>query len=89
MDAGKKITKNITSEEDRKEFEQKGLDSNFANRPWFKGPMESGNIHVTGLYTSKITDKLCITVSSPIRNKENQVVGILGIDLKFEDLAKL
>lgn len=86
---GRKVTKNITHAQHRKEFEQKGLDSDFASRQWFRAPMESGEIHVTNLYTSKITDKLCITVSAPIKNRENQIVGIIGIDMKFEDLAKL
>ena len=86
---GKKITKNITQAEDLEGYEKKGLDSSFSNRPWFKGPMQSKNIHVTGLYTSRITDKLCITVSAPIRDNKDKIVGILGIDLKFEDLAKL
>ena len=70
------------------EFQKKGLDSDFSKRPWFKGPMESSHIHITGLYTSKITEKLCITVSAPIK-KDDKIVGILGIDLKFEDIAKL
>ncbi len=86
---GKKITKNIADPEHREEFEKKGLGSDFSKREWFVEPMKSGNIHVSNLYTSRITDKLCITVSAPIRNKQNQTVGILGIDMKFEDLAKL
>jgi len=86
---GKKVTQNITQEEYRGEFEEKGIDSDFSNREWFRAPIESGDIHVTNLYTSKITGNLCITVSAPIRNKKKEVVGILGIDMKFEDLAKL
>ncbi|UCC94362.1 MAG: histone-lysine N-methyltransferase [Candidatus Omnitrophota bacterium] len=86
---GKKVTKNITHPQYRKEFETKGLDSDFTGRQWFIEPMKTGNIHVTNLYTSKITGNLCITVSAPIKNEQNQTVGILGIDLKFEDLAKL
>ena len=86
---GTKITKNITQKEDLEQFIKKGLDSNFSKRPWFTGPMASGNVFVTKLYTSKITDKLCITASAPIRDKENKIVGILGIDLKFEELVKV
>ncbi|MBF0593366.1 MAG: histone-lysine N-methyltransferase [Candidatus Omnitrophica bacterium] len=86
---GAKITKNITQKEDLEKFVTKGLDSNFSKRPWFIGPLTSGNVFVTKLYTSKITDKLCITVSAPIRDKESKIVGILGIDLKFEELVKV
>lgn len=86
---GKKITKNITQAEYKEEFERKGLDSDFSTREWFIEPMKSGQTHVTNLYTSKITGNLCITVSAPVRDKQGQIVGILGIDMKFEDLAKL
>ena len=44
---------------------------------------------VTNIRSSGITDKLIITVSSPIRDAEDTIVGILGIDIRFEDLAKL
>ena len=86
---GNKITRNITQKEDLEKFVKKGLDNNFAKRPWFAGPVADGNIFVTNLYTSKITDKLCITVSAAIRNKTDVIVGILGIDLKFEELVKV
>lgn len=86
---GNKITRNITQKEDLEKFVTKGLDSNFSKRPWFAGPMGSGNIFVTNLYTSRITDKLCITVSAPILGQEGRIVGILGIDLKFEELVKI
>jgi hypothetical protein len=51
--------------------------------------MKDGNIHVTDFYTSIITDALCITVSGLIRDKNDEIVGILGIDIRFEDLAKM
>ncbi len=86
---GKKITMNITQLEDKEEFEKKGLNSDFSNREWFIAPMKNGKIYVSKLYTSKITEKLCITVSAPIVNKKDEIVGIFGIDMKFEDLAKL
>jgi hypothetical protein len=36
-----------------------------------------------------ITGKLIITVSAPIRDDQENIVGILGVDIRFEDLAKL
>ncbi len=86
---GKKITRNITQAEDKEQFEKKGLDSDFSTREWFIAPMKNGKIYVSKLYTSKITEKLCITVSAPIINTQDEIVGILGIDMKFEDLTKL
>ncbi|MBP1698659.1 MAG: pyruvate carboxyltransferase, partial [Deltaproteobacteria bacterium] len=38
--------------------------------------------------SSKITGALCITVSGPIRNEVGEIKGILGLDIRFEDLTK-
>ncbi len=86
---GKKITRNITHIEDKAKYATFKLDDDFSGRPWFIAPIKDGKIHVTDVYTSKITGALCITVSGPIRNDEDEIVGVLGVDIKFEDLAKM
>jgi hypothetical protein len=43
---------------------------------------------VSDFYTSRVTGALCITVSGPVRNSEEEIVGVLGADIKFEELAK-
>jgi hypothetical protein len=45
-------------------------------------------VAVTSLYTSRITGALCITVSGPIRNEVGEIVAVLGLDIRFEDLTK-
>lgn len=86
---GRKITQNFTHLEDRAKYANYQLDSDFSARPWFIEPIKDGEIHVSEFYTSRITGALCITVSGPIHNDEDEIVGILGIDLRFEDLAKM
>ena len=86
---GRKITQNFTHLEDRAKYANYQLGSDFSARPWFIEPIKDGEIHVSEFYTSRITGALCITVSGPIRNDEDEIVGILGIDLRFEDLAKM
>ena len=87
-DKGHKITRNITRPEDRAKYEQIGSDVDYSNREWFIEPLRTGKVHVTNFYTSVITGALCITVSAPIRNKDEEMVGILGMDLRFEELIK-
>jgi isopropylmalate/homocitrate/citramalate synthase len=87
-DKGRKITGNITRPEDRAKYEQMGSDVNYSNREWFIEPFKTGKVHVTNFYTSVITGALCITVAAPIRNKDEEIVGILGMDLRFEELIK-
>jgi hypothetical protein len=86
---GHKITQNFTHLEDRAKYANFQLDSDFSGRPWFIEPIKDGKIHVSDFYTSRITGALCITVSGPIRNDDYEIIGILGIDLRFEDLAKM
>ncbi|MBI4619229.1 MAG: histone-lysine N-methyltransferase [Desulfobacterales bacterium] len=86
---GKKITRNITQVVDRAKYECFGLDEDFSNREWFIGPLKDGKIHVTDLYKSTITGVLCLTVSAPIRDEEENIVGVFGIDIRFEELTKV
>ncbi len=86
---GYKITRNITHITDRAKYGRASLDQDFSDREWFIQPMKDGKIYVSDFYTSRITGALCITVSGPIRNVEDQIVGILGMDIRFEDLAKM
>ncbi len=86
---GRKITQNFTHIEDRAMYANFQLDSDFSQRPWFIEPLKEGKIHVSDVYTSRITGALVITVSGPIFNEEDEITGILGIDLRFEDLAKM
>jgi isopropylmalate/homocitrate/citramalate synthase len=86
--SGRKVTKNITQIVDRATYEHYGLDEDFSDRSWFINPMKDGMTAVSNFYTSKITGALAITVSTPIRDHEEDIIGVLGIDIKFEDLVK-
>jgi isopropylmalate/homocitrate/citramalate synthase len=85
---GRKITKNITQVVDKAQYERVGLHEDYSDRSWFIEPLKDGQIHVSELYASKITGRLCLTVSGPLRDEEDQIIGVCGLDIKFEDLAK-
>jgi isopropylmalate/homocitrate/citramalate synthase len=84
-----KTTKNITRIIDRAKYQAFKLDEDFSGRSWFTQPIRDGRIFISDFYSSRITGALCITVSGPIRNAEDEIQGILGIDIKFEDLVKM
>ncbi|MEW6679618.1 MAG: cache domain-containing protein [bacterium] len=86
---GHKITRNITHSKDLGKYKELKDEENFANRDWFIKPLEDGKTFISNFYTSRFTYRLCITVSSPVRDKNNEIVGILGADIMFEELAKL
>lgn len=86
---GYKVTRNITHITDKAKYGRASLEVDFSDRDWFVEPMKDGKVHVSEFYTSKITGALCITVSGPVRDDEEQIVGVLGADIRFEDLAKM
>ncbi len=85
---GVKITRTICQPVDQAKFTHVGLGEDYSDRPWFIEPLKDGKIHVTDLYSSKHTGALCITLSGPIRNETGEIKGILGMDIRFEDLTK-
>jgi hypothetical protein len=86
---GRKITRNITHIVDRAKYETMKLDEDLSNRPWFIEPIKSGTVYVSDFYTSRFTGALCITVSVPLRNENDEIQGVLGMDIRFEALAKM
>ncbi len=85
---GRKTTKNINNVCDRAKYENYGVGTDQSDREWFIKPFQSGKIHVTNFYISKMTGALCITVSSPIIDDRDEMVGVFGVDIKFEDWVK-
>jgi isopropylmalate/homocitrate/citramalate synthase len=86
---GRKITKNITDVAHQAKYEESyGVGTDQSDREWFIKPLQSGKIFVTDFYISKKTGVLCITVSAPIVNESDHMVGIFGVDIKFEDWVK-
>ncbi len=87
---GMKMTENITDiTEKSKYMEEIKPNEDFSNRPWFIKPIKDGKIHILGPFTSRITGALCITVSSPIRDKKHKMIGVFGSDIRLEDLLKV
>jgi isopropylmalate/homocitrate/citramalate synthase len=86
---GRKITRNITHIVHRAKFETAGLDEDMSNRDWFIQPLKTGKVYVSDFYTSRFTGALCITVSVPILDDNDETQGVLGMDIRFEDMAKM
>lgn len=85
---GRKITRNITNIADRAKYENYGVGTDQSDREWFIVPLRTGKVHVTNFYISRMTGALCFTVSAPIIDDNDEMVGIFGVDIKFEDWVK-
>jgi hypothetical protein len=89
---GVKTTRNVVSRHEKAKFAgatSHDVGANFSDRIWYVAPMFDGKVHVTDFYTSRFTGALCITASGPIRNRDDEIIGVLGLDIRFEDLAKM
>jgi isopropylmalate/homocitrate/citramalate synthase len=86
---GIKTTRNITHISDRAKYEKAQVGEDLSDRNWFINPIKDGKVHITDFYKSIYTGALCITVSAPIRDAADDIVGVLGLDIRFEELAKL
>jgi citrate (Re)-synthase len=85
---GRKTTKNITNIADRAKYENYGVGIDQSDREWFIKPLQTGKVHVTDFFISKMTGVLCFTVSAPIVNDKDEMIGIFGVDIQFEDWVK-
>lgn len=87
---GRLITWQVSHPEDKSKYKkeiQKGND--LSDREWYKVPIQTGKLHITNFYRSMFTDKLCLTVSSPVLDANDEINGILGADIRFEELVKI
>ncbi|UZP66306.1 methyl-accepting chemotaxis protein [Desulfovibrio mangrovi] len=67
--------------ESREDAKARGRD--WSSRPWFSGPMETGSLYVSSVYVSDATGAPCITVSSPFRNAQGTILGIVAADVSI------
>jgi len=86
---GKKTTRNITHIADRARYDKAEIGEDLSDRDWFVNPIKDGKPYITDFYKSIYTGALCITVSAPICDESDEIIGVLGLDIRFEDLAKL
>ncbi len=85
---GKIITPYITQPTLKGRYKVAKIPEDFSDRSWFYKPVEDGKVHVSDFYISYVTKVLCLTVSAPIFNEKDKMVGVLGFDIQFEDLVR-
>lgn len=66
--------------------EQLPLGTDMSSRKWFTEPMKTGTLHVTDIYQSLFTGKLVVSVSAPLIDKDDNITGIIGVDIQLEEL---
>ncbi|MDR0827515.1 MAG: histone-lysine N-methyltransferase [Desulfovibrio sp.] len=59
-----------------------------SSREWFVEPMKKGRLHVTDIYQSLFTRRLVVSVSAPVVDADDNITGIIGLDIKLEELLR-
>jgi isopropylmalate/homocitrate/citramalate synthase len=85
---GKLVAREVANPADRPKFAPMAIGVDQSDREWFQKPMQNGKLHITDFYTSAFTGKLCLTVSLPVANERDEITGVLGADIRFEELLK-
>jgi hypothetical protein len=65
------------------------LNENFTDHEWFRNVLETGEAYHSDLYFSRFTNKLIMTFAEPIRNASGEIVAVLDIDFRFNELTQL
>ncbi|SHN68509.1 triose-phosphate isomerase [Desulfovibrio litoralis] len=78
----------ITNDTYKSVYEQLPLGYDFSGREWFIKPTQTGKLHITDVYQSHFTRQLILTVSTPIIDENDNVVGVIGADIQMEQLLK-
>ncbi len=58
-------------------------------RPWYKEALETDGIVWTQPYIDTTTKDLVVTCTSKVKDKNNRLIGVIGVDLKLEKLSEL
>lgn len=78
----------ITDPAYREKYEALPIGFDFSQREWFRMPMQTGDMHIMDVYQSQFTGKLVITVSCPVTDDDDNIVGVIGVDIQLEQLLK-
>ena len=79
---------NILDPAYKERYDALPLGYDFSAREWFVQPMRTGKLHVTDIYQSHFTGKLILSVSHPVLDANDDIAGILTVDIQLEELLK-
>ena len=68
-------------------LDEKGNQIPFAvrQRPWYRGAVEDGGIHFTGVIRDAFDSEMCVTCSVPIF-VDGKIMGVVGIDINMASI---
>ncbi len=83
---GRQIVDNIKCRKGAVTHDSLGLNRDWSNRPWYREAIGHRNAQSTDVYRSAATGDFCFTIAAAIRDKADQLRGVLAADVNFQDL---
>lgn len=65
------------------------LGDNVKNREWYAGPTNTGEVTFTDPYVDSQSGTHIITISTPLKNSRNQIVGVIAMDISCKMLVEI
>ncbi|TVX93133.1 ATP-binding protein [Paenibacillus agilis] len=56
---------------------------------YYHGPVKKGSTYITSPYLDHFTHFPVISISTPVYDHDNQLIGVAGVDLRFQDLSHI
>lgn len=85
---GHQLIQVITQRADKKQFKSL-LTVDFKEKEWFRNVIETGEPFWSDLLFSRFTGRLIMTFAEPIRDNNGNIVAVMDVDFKFDELTKL
>lgn len=86
---GRQITDNIAPKNFMAAYGQSGFGQNWGNRPWFQGAISGQGTYISDIYRSVASDSFCFTISTPLRDAQGRLAGVVGADVSFGNLLQI
>jgi methyl-accepting chemotaxis protein len=83
---GRQVTRNISPGDFQAAYKTDGRGSDWSARPWFQGARESRGSFVSDVYKSAASKAFCFTVSTTIFDLNGRPRGVIGADVRLENL---
>ncbi|WP_051434253.1 methyl-accepting chemotaxis protein [Desulfonatronum lacustre] len=81
---GIQLTANIPRPSLESSSDRNAFGKDWSARPWFTEAMRTPIPYISNVYTSQASGEPCITVSTPFRDAEGRILGVIAADVRVQ-----
>lgn len=82
-DRGIQTVSNISGSMHNYAENESAYGTDWSDREWYKGAVENQTLYISDVYRSSASGENCITVSSPFRDAEGRILGVIAADVRI------